>query len=418
MILVVLLIGIFSTGVFATSNTVTVLGVWTGGEAEAFNKMMAPFEAKTGIKVEFTGTRDLPTILTTQVEAGNPPDVSAIPNPGQMIEFARDNKLVDLSTFMDMEVLRSDYSPTWLDLGTYKGKFCGVFISADLKSLVWYNPKAFAAAGYTVPTTWDEMIALSDKMVADGKTPWAIGFESGAASGWAGTDWIEDIMLRTVEPEVYDLWVAHGISWLDDRVQRAFELFGQIALNDKYVYGGTNAELTISFGDSPDALFTTPPNAYMHRQATFIKSFILDHFPNLVPGEDFDFFPFPPIDPQYGTPALGAADMFAMFNDTPEAQAFMQYIVSPEAQEIWVAELGKLSANKRVNPAAYPDDLTRKAAKILSEASTFRFDGSDLMPSAVGCGSFWSGILDYVSGVSLKNVLMTIETTALDAYRK
>jgi len=418
MILVVLLIGIFSTGVFATSNTVTVLGVWTGGEAEAFNKMMAPFEAKTGIKVEFTGTRDLPTILTTQVEAGNPPDVSAIPNPGQMIEFARDNKLVDLSTFMDMEVLRSDYSPTWLDLGTYKGKFCGVFISADLKSLVWYNPKAFAAAGYTVPTTWDEMIALSDKMVADGKTPWAIGFESGAASGWAGTDWIEDIMLRTVEPEVYDLWVAHGISWLDDRVQRAFELFGQIALNDKYVYGGTNAELTISFGDSPDALFTTPPNAYMHRQATFIKSFILDHFPNLVPGEDFDFFPFPPIDPQYGTPALGAADMFAMFNDTPEAQAFMQYIVSPEAQEIWVAELGKLSANKRVNPVAYPDDLTRKAAKILSEASTFRFDGSDLMPSAVGCGSFWSGILDYVSGVSLKNVLMTIETTALDAYRK
>ncbi|GAH90843.1 unnamed protein product, partial [marine sediment metagenome] len=271
---------------------------------------------------------------------------------------------------------------------------------------------------YTIPTTWEEMIALSDKMVADGKTPWAIGFESGAASGWAGTDWIEDIMLRTVEPEVYDLWVSHGISWLDDRVQRAFELFGQIALNEKYVYGGTNAELTISFGDSPDALFTSPPNAYMHRQATFIKSFILDHFPNLVPGEDFDFFPFPPIDSQYGTPALGAADLFAMFNDTPEARAFMEYIVSPEAQEIWVAETGKLSANKRVNPTAYPDDLTRKGAKILSEASTFRFDGSDLMPSAVGAGSFWTGILDYVSGIPLIKVLMTIETTALDAYRK
>lgn len=417
-ILVVLLIGMLTSSVFAASNTLTILGVWTGAEAEAFNKMVAPFEAETGIKVEFTGTRDLPTILTTQVEAGNPPDVSALPNPGQMIEFAKDNKLVDLSTFMDMDTLRSDYSSTWLDLGTYKDKFYGVFISADLKSLVWYNPKAFTAAGYTVPTTWDEMIALSNKMVADGKTPWAIGFESGAASGWAGTDWIEDIMLRTVEPEVYDLWVKHGISWLDDRVQRAFELFGQIALNEKYVYGGTNAELTINFGDSPDALFTTPPNAYMHRQATFIKSFILDHFPNLVPGEDFDFFPFPPIDPQYGTPALGAADMFAMFNDTPEARAFMEYIVSPEAQEIWVGELGKLSANKRINPAAYPDDLTRKAAKILSEASTFRFDGSDLMPSAVGAGSFWTGILDYVSGVPLMKVLMTIETTALDAYRK
>lgn len=417
-LLVVLLVGIFTINVFAASKTVSVLGVWTGNEAEAFNKMVAPFEAETGIKVEFTGTRDLPAVLTTQVEAGNPPDVSALPNPGQMIEFAKENKLVDLSTFMDMDVLRSDYSSTWIDLGTYQGKFCGVFISADLKSLVWYNPKAFAAAGYKVPTTWDEMIALSDKIVADGKTPWAIGLESGAASGWAGTDWIEDIMLRTVKPEVYDLWVKHGISWLDDSVQRAFDLFGQIALNKKYVYGGTNAELTINFGDSPDALFTTPPNAYLHRQATFIKSFILDHFPKLVPGEDFDFFPFPPIDPQYGTPALGAADMFAMFKDTPEARAFMEYIVSPAAQEIWVGELGKLSANKRVNSSVYPDDLTRKAAKILVNASTFRFDGSDLMPSAVGSGSFWTGILDYISGVPLKKVLMTIETSALDAYRK
>ena len=417
-LLVVLLIGMLTSSVFAASKTVSVLGVWTGNEAEAFNKMVAPFEAETGIKVEFTGTRDLPAVLTTQVEAGTPPDVSALPNPGQMIEFAKENKLVDLSTFIDMDVLRSDYSSTWIDLGTYQGKFCGVFISADLKSLVWYNPKAFAVAGYKVPTTWDEMIALSDKMVADGKTPWAIGLESGAASGWAGTDWIEDIMLRTVKPEVYDLWVKHGISWLDDSVQRAFDLFGQIALNKKYVYGGTNAALTINFGDSPDALFTTPPNAYLHRQATFIKSFILDHFPKLIPGEDFDFFPFPPIDPQYGTPALGAADMFAMFRDTPEARAFMEYIVSPAAQEIWVGELGKLSANKRVNSAVYPDDLTRKAAKILVNASTFRFDGSDLMPSAVGSGSFWTGILDYISGVPLKKVLMTIETSALDAYRK
>jgi len=417
-ILVVLLIGMLTSNLFAASNTVTVLGIWTGAEAEAFNKMIAPFESETGIKIEFTGTRDLSAILTTQVEAGNPPDVSALPNPGQMIEFAKAGKLIDLSTFMDMEVLGNDFSPTWLDLGSFKSKLHGMFISANLKSLVWYSPKAFAAAGYTEPTTWEEMIALSDKMVADGKTPWAIGLESGAASGWAGTDWIEDIMLRTVEPEVYDLWVAHGISWLNDRVQRAFELFGQIALNEKYVYGGPNAVLTINFGNSPDALFTTPPNAYMHRQATFIKGFILDHFPNLVPGEDFSFFPFPPIDPQYGTPALGAADMVVMFNDTPEARAFMKYVVSPEAQEIWVAETGVLSANKRVNPTAYPDDLTRKAAKILSEASTFRFDGSDLMPSAVGAGSFWTGILDYVSGIPLMNVLMTIETTALDAYRK
>ncbi|KUK98156.1 MAG: Extracellular solute-binding protein family 1, partial [Atribacteria bacterium 34_868] len=201
-------------------------------------------------------------------------------------------KLVPLATFMDREKLLSDYSQAWLDLGSYDGKLYSIFISADLKSMVWYNPKAFAAAGYEVPSTWDELMQLSDKIIADGNTPWCIGVESGAASGWPGTDWIEDILLRIAPPETYDAWVNHEIPWTDEKVVEA------------------------------------PPNAYLHRQATFIKSFMLEHFPDLVPGEDFDFFPFPPIKEEFGTPALGAADMLAMFNDTPEARAFMEYIAS------------------------------------------------------------------------------------------
>ncbi|MDD2352794.1 MAG: ABC transporter substrate-binding protein [Atribacterota bacterium] len=398
-------------------GSVTVMGVWTGGEADAFQKMVAPFEEETGIKVEFTGTRDLPAILTTRVEAGNPPDVSAMPNPGQMVEFAKEGRLVPLATFMDRETLLDNYSNAWLDLGSYDGQLYSIFISADLKSMVWYSPKAFAAAGYEVPGTWDELMALSDQMVADGNTPWAIGLESGAASGWPGTDWIEDIMLRVASPETYDAWVNHEIAWTNEAVTEAFELFGKIARSNEYVYGGPNAVLTIPFGDSADALFTDPPNAYMHRQATFIKGFILEHFPDLVPGEDFDFFPFPAIKEEFGTPALGAADMLAMFNDTPEARAFMEYIASAQAQEIWVGELGKLAPNQNVDPSVYPDDVTRKAADFLGAASVFRFDGSDLMPAAVGSGSFWTGILDYVSGENLTNVLMQIEASALDAYR-
>jgi alpha-glucoside transport system substrate-binding protein len=398
-------------------GSVTVMGVWTGAEADAFQKMVAPFEEETGINVEFTGTRDLPAILTTRVEAGNPPDVSAMPNPGQMVQFAREGRLVPLATFMDRGTLLNSYSDAWLDLGSYNGQLYSIFISADLKSMVWYNPKAFAAAGYEVPDTWDELMALSDQMVADGNTPWAIGLESGAASGWPGTDWIEDIMLRIASPEIYDAWVNHEIAWTNEIVMEAFEIFGEIARSNEYVYGGPNAVLTIPFGDSADALFTDPPNAYMHRQATFIKGFILEHFPDLVAGEDFDFFPFPAIKEEFGTPALGAADMLAMFNDTPEARAFMEYVASAEAQEIWVGELGKLAPNQNVNPSVYPDDITRKAADFLGEASVFRFDGSDLMPAAVGSGSFWTGILDYVSGEPLRNVLMQIEASALDAYR-
>jgi len=404
--------------VASAEKKVSVLGVWGGAEKDAFMKMVEPFEAATGIRVDFTGTRDLAAILTTRVAAGNPPDVSALPNPGQLEEFAKIGALVDLATFMDMSKVRSDYAKTWLDLASYKGKLYGFFISADLKSLVWYSPKAFASAGYKVPGTWDELLALSDRIVADGKAPWAIGLESGAASGWPGTDWIEDIMLRSTSPEVYDEWVGHQIPWTDPKVKRAFQLFGRIARNEKYLYGGTTGALTANFGDAPNALFTTPPNAYMHRQATFIKSFILKANPDLVAGVDFNFFPFPPIDAEYGTPALGAADLFSMFNDTPEARALMKYLITPGAQEIWVAALGKLSANGRVNPNAYPDELTRKAAEILVGAKTFRFDGSDLMPAAVGAGTFWSGILDYVGGENLDTVLEAIETSAVDAYKE
>jgi len=399
-------------------RTVTMLGIWVGAERDAFMKVLEPFEEATEIRVEFTGTRDLPAVLTRRVADGNPPDISALPNPGQMQEFAKMEALVDLSEFMDMSKLQDEYAETWIDLGSFEGTVYAIFISADLKSLVWYNPKAFADAGYEIPKTWDELMALSDKIAAQGRSPWSIGLESGAASGWPGTDWIEDIMLRTAGPEIYDKWVNHEISWTDSTVKRAWELFGGIARNEEYVYGGSTAALTTNFGEAPDVLFATHPRAYMHKQATFIKSFILKYDPDLNPGEDFSFFPFPSIDLEYGTPALVAADMFAMFKDTPEARALMRYLATAGAQEIWVAQLGKLSANRRVNPNAYPDDLTRKAAKILASADTFRFDGSDLMPAAVGSGSFWSGILDYVGGEDLDSVLKKIEETAVEAYKE
>lgn len=417
----VLIVGLLLMGACVTSSaqkSVTVLGVWGGAERDAFLRMVKPFEVATGIKVEYTGTRDLPAVLTTRVAAGNPPDVSALPNPGQLQEFARINEVVNLEKFMDMDRLQNEYARTWIDLGSYKDNLYAIFISADLKSLIWYNTKAFANAGYQIPGSWKELIALSDKIVAQGRTPWSIGLESGAASGWPGTDWIEDIMLRTAGPEVYDKWVEHEIPWTDTRIKRAWQLFGQIARNENYVYGGTATELTTNFGDAPNVLFTSPPGAYLHKQATFIKTFILKYNPDLKPGVDFSFFPFPSIDPEYGVPALGAADMFAMFNDTPQARALMRYLSTAGAQEIWVAQLGKLSANRGVNPNAYPDDLTRKAAEILIGAKIFRFDASDLMPPAVGSGSFWSGILDYVGGEDLDSVLERIEATAVDAYRE
>ena len=412
LLLVVSLIGVVGLLGFSQQK-VTVAVIWSGAELEAFEKALIPFEQETGIDVvvESVG-RDLPAVLVTRLAAGNPPDVAAMPNPGQMKEFADQGALIALNGIVDL----SESSKAFVDLASVDDHVYGVFISADLKSLVWYNPKAFAAKGYEVPTSWAELIDLCNKIVADGGTPWALGMESGAASGWVGTDWIEDIMLRTAGPDVYDKWVAHEISWTDPRVKKAFEYFGQIVNTPGYIYGGATGALTINFGDSPNALFTNPVGAYMHRQATFIQTFIKKANPDLVAGEDYDVFPFPPISPVFGNPLLGAGDLVSAFNDTPETRALLNYLASAKAQEIWCAALGKLAINTTVDPSIYPDPVTAKAAGMLANAETFRFDGSDLMPAAVGAGTFWSGVLDYVSGIPLDTVLQSIEASAIDAY--
>ncbi len=395
------------------AQEVTIAVVWSGTELQAFKDTIAVFEANTGIDVVIDEVgRDLPTVLPIRVAAGNPPDLAALPNPGQMKEFADQGALVALDGLANL----ADHPQAFVDLGSVDERVYGVFISADLKSLVWYNTKAFASAGYETPTSWPALIALSNQMVADGKTPWAIGLESGAASGWAGTDWIEDIMLRTAGPELYDQWVNHEIAWTHPAVKKAWEYFGQIVNAPGFVYGGAVGALTINFGDSPSFLFDTPPGAYMHRQATFIQSFILNADPGLVPVEDYNVFVFPPISPVFGTPLLGSGDLIGVFNDTPSAMALADFLASAEAQEIWCAALGKLAINTTVDPAIYPDAITASAAGMLAAASTFRFDGSDLMPTAVGGGTFWTGVLDYISGIPLDTVLEAIEASAVEAY--
>jgi len=395
-------------------GAVNILGVWGGDELTNFQEAVFPFTDETGIGMAFEGTRDLAAVLTVRVEAGNPPDLAILPNPGQMYELAKDGNLVDISKFMDMDKLSTNYAKAWLDLASYDGTLYGIFYKVANKSLIWYNPTAFTAGGYDIPTTWVELIALSDKIVSDGKTPWAIGFESGAASGWPATDWIEDIMLRTAGPDVYDKWVSHEIPWTDPAVKTAWETFGEIVGKEDYQYGGTTGTLTANFGDAPAPLFTDPPGAYMHRQASFITGF----FPEGVEAvTDYDFFPFPPIDPAYGTPVLGGADLIVMFNDTPEARELMKYLATPQPQEIWAAAGGFISPHKGVNLDAYPDELTKKMADMVVKAEVFRFDASDLMPAAVGAGSFWSGTLDYVGGEDLDTVLGDIETSSVEAYK-
>jgi len=253
----------------------------------------------------------------------------------------------------------------------------------------------------------EELIALSDQIVEDGATPWCIGLGSGDATGWPATDWVEDIMLRTQSPEVYDQWVNNEIPFDDERIVNAIEIFGEFAKNDQYVQGGSASVATTDFRDSPRGLFTVPPECYMHHQASFIPSF----FPEDTElGVDADFFYFPPYEAEdLGNPVLGAGTLFAITEDSEATRGFMEFLQTPIAHEIWMAQSGFLTPYTEVNTDAYANDTLRGLGDILLNATTFRFDASDLMPGAIGAGAFWTGMVDFVTGAEAEEVAAQIE---------
>jgi alpha-glucoside transport system substrate-binding protein len=387
-------------------DTITILGTLTGvGEAK-MRQAMAPFTEATGVEIIYEGSDAFTTLIPVRVDSGNPPDIALFPQPGLMLDFAREGQMVPLTDFIDRATLAEAYDEYLLDLVSLDNSLYGLWMRADIKSLVWYNPQAFAAQGYTVPTTWAEMEALSDRIVAEGSKPWCMGIESGQATGWVGTDWVEDILLRQAGPAVYDQWVSHEIPFADPQVKAAFEGFGAIALDPDAVLGGTTGILSTPFGEAPLPLFADPPGCYLHRQASFIVEFLPD---TVEPGVNLGVFPLPPIDPAQGSAVVFGGILFGVFNDTPAVRALMAYLATPEPHAIWAGLGSYISPHRQVSLDAYPDDLTRQQAEILREADILRFDGADLMPGAVGTGAFWSGIVDYVDGQDLDQVLENID---------
>jgi alpha-glucoside transport system substrate-binding protein len=391
------------------AKVVKVFGAFVDQEEVRFNEAMKPFEARTGIDVQYEASKEFETLIFVQVEGGNPPDVAALPQPGLMNKLADRGALVPLWPGIK-DIISKNYAPVWLELGSYKGTTYGVFHRVNMKSLVWYPKKAWEDAGLTTPTTWSELEALENKAIGQGQVPWTVGFESGGATGWVGTDWVEDIMLRTAGPQVYDQWVKHQIPFNDPRVKNAVQIMGKRLRDPKYVYGGPQYVLTTYFGDAPNIMFDNPPKAWMHKQGNFITGFFPENIQANLDAE-VGLFGFPQIDSQWGTPALGGGDQFTMFNDRPEVRQFMEYLATWESGKSWAAAGGALFPYKTQDLNAYPTAIERKQAELLLNAKVFRFDASDLMPAEVGAGTFWTGMVDYVSGVSVDKVLNDIEAS-------
>jgi alpha-glucoside transport system substrate-binding protein len=399
-------------------GTVSVLASWGGNEQDSFMAMVKPFEDQTGVQVQYEGTRDLNAVLTSRVQGGNPPDLAGLPGPAQMATFARNGKLVDLGTVLDAQTMKEQYPDAWLQLGQVDGKQTSIFIKVAVKGLIWYNPQQFAKVdGGSPPKTFDDMMALSSKIASGGTAPWCMGFESAATSGWPGTDWLSDIVLRQSGPDIYDQWYQGKLRWTSPEIKKAWQSWGQIVADPKMVYGGKQTMLSTNFGAAGDPLFSNPPKCYMYDQGNFITDFFVQNNPGLKPVDGYNFFPFPDIDSHYTGSTQVAGDLFGMFQDTPQSRALIRYLATPEAQAIWVKRGGALSPNKQVPASAYPDQIASQEAQLLTSAKTARFSAGDLMPQAM-TDAFYKAVLDYVQNPgSLDSILANLDKVQADAYK-
>ncbi len=394
---------------------VSILGAGEPSEYQALQGVIDNDINKTADYVAtLESNADFETQVKIRVQGGNPPDVALYPQPGSVIEQAKAGTAIALEDMgFDIDALTKTFGPYLVGLGEYNGKHYAVPTNVNLKSMIWYPKDDFDKAGYQIPKTWDELLALSDQIVADGGTPWCVGFESGGATGWPATDWMEDIMLRTAGPETYDKWVSHQIPFNDPSVKHAGEVFGDIMFHDGYVLGGADKTPSIAFGDAPAPMFQEPPGCWLHRQANFITAFFP---PDAVAGQDYSFFPFPTIDDPNQKTALIAGELAVIFRNAPEVVDFVKKFSDEKVQcdQGSNAATSRISPNTTVPASCYANEILGAASETVSGAllsGDARFDASDQMPSAVGSGSFWTGMVTYLQDGpdSLDGVLNDIE---------
>ncbi len=373
-----------------------------------------PFEECTGATIKYEGSKEFEAQLPVRVKGGNAPDLAIIPQPGLLKTLVATGKVLPAPDETAKNV-DEFFGKDWKGYGTVDGTFYAAPLGANVKSYVWYSPKTFQEKNYQVPQTFDELMALTEKIASENKDakPWCAGIGSGDATGWPATDWLEDMLLRTAGPDVYDQWVNHSIPFNDPQVADALDKVGGILKNEKYVNGGFGNVKSIAsttFQDAGQPILDG--SCFMHRQASFYAA----NWPegtNVAEDGDVWAFYFPAIDPAKGKPVLGGGEFIAAFADRPEVKAFQTYLSSAE----WANNKAKatpnggwVSANKGLDVNNLTSPLDKLSAEILQDPKAqFRFDGSDQMPGAVGAGTFWKGMTDWIVGKSTTDVLNYIE---------
>jgi alpha-glucoside transport system substrate-binding protein len=375
-------------------------------EADKLVAAYAAFEKCTGVSVTHEGSGEFEAQLKVRIDGGNAPDIAVIPQPGLMADLARSGSLIaepDVGAYV-----KDNFLAGYDQIGSVDGKFYGAPLSANVKSLVWYNPKQFSAKGYTVPTTLEEMKTLSDKIVTDGGKPWCAGIESGTATGWVVTDWMEDFMLRLEGPDVYDQWVQHKIPFNDPKVKTVTDAVGEYLKNEKYIAGGVKSIAVTSFQEG--GLGILDGSCFMHRQA----SFYANQFPKgtvMGPDGTANWFYLPTKAAGDPKVMLTGGEFMAITkgNDRPEVKDTQLFMTSADYANARAALGSWISANKGLDIAKIPSKQDQEFAQLLLKSDVARFDGSDSMPGAVGSGTFWKQATAWIVGESTDDFLNNVE---------
>ena len=383
-----------------------------GSQSKGFQESLQKFQQDSGIKIKFTeASQSFDTLIRTRVQANNTPDIALFPQPGVLLDFVKQGRMAELSTQLDVQQLERSLIPGVLDAGKGPdGKHYGVPISMNVKSLVFYPKKAFEAKGYQAPKTLDELQSLTERIKADGTTPWCVGIESGPATGWPATDWIEDMVLRTGGPDTYDKWVRHEIPFNDAKVKEAAQQFERLALAQGNVFGGRRGVVSTAFATAANPMFDNPPKCFLHRQGNFItqKGFFPDRIVQNIDAEVGVFYL--PGKTEDDRPVLGGGDLAAVFKGKDDDTKKVLEFLTSDDYTGWSEQAGFMSPNKNFDINRYDAEITKQMANIGRQASVFRFDGSDQMPGAVGAGSFWKGMVAWINGQqNLDTTLRNIE---------
>lgn len=399
-------------------------GAPVAAEGDAAQGFIDKYNEENGSNITFTGSDAYETEIRIRVEGGDAPVVSFTPQPAMVCEFAELGELVSLEDMgFDIDELNATRGKFMMDIGICEdGKHYGIPWYPNFKSIVFYRTDIFEQEGYEIPATYEDLVALSSQMVTDGYTPWCFGYESDAATGWPGTDWIEDIMIRMYGADMYLDWTSGDLRFETPEVKAAFEKFEEVLFGDGFVLGGAENVAATNFRDSPLPMFNDPPSCLMLKQGNFIAAY----FPTDAPEGLVSTFPFPTIDGNSG--ALGGGDYIMVFEDDPQVVQFVKDIISPEWMCVHASASGGtaspigghgvegvsfLPGHADTDPNCYETDELKAIAEAITTAlaaNTFVFDGGDMMPAEVGSGTFWTGMVDHSRGTDLDTVLAEIDS--------